>query len=238
MTLLCLIAASALAETPTAEELLNATDDLYRGTSSVATVQMHVKTDRYERTMKMKAWAKGTDKSLIVIEEPAKDAGIATLKVGDNIWNYLPKVDRTMKVPAGMMSSSWMGSHFTNDDLVRENRLAEEFTWTEPVRNDAGNWVLTLTPRPDAPVVWGRLEVEVRPDRIPVRIAYYDEDGALARTMTWSDVQTFDGREIPSVMKLVPADRPDEFTEVRYLDIDFDADIPDSTFSLQALKRR
>ena len=237
MTLLMLLASFALAETPTAEELLNATDDVFRGDSSTATVEMAVKTKRYERTMRMKSWAKGTEKSLIVIEAPEKDAGMATLKVDDNIWNYLPKVDRTMKVPAGMMSGSWMGSHFSNDDLVRENRLAEEFTWTEPAKNDAGNWVLTLTPKPDAAVVWGSLTVEVTPDKIPVKIEYMDEDGEPARTMTWEDPKEFDGEIIPSTMRLVPADAPEEFTVVKYIEIDFGADVPDSTFSLQALKK-
>ena len=235
MTLLAMLAGAA--ETPTAEELLNATDDLYRGESSFAVVEMQVKTSRYERTMKMRSWARGTDKSLIIIDEPAKDAGMATLKVDDNSWNYLPKVDRTMKVPAGMMSGSWMGSHFSNDDLVKESRMSEDFTWTEPVKNEAGNWTLTLTPRPDAPIVWGSVSVEVRPDRIPVRIQYNDEDGQLARTMTWEDVKEFEGRSMPSVMRLVPADEPDEFTIVRYVDIDFDADVPESKFSLQALKQ-
>lgn len=237
MTVFMLLAGLALAETPTAEELLNATDDLFRGDSSTATVEMQVKTKRYERTMRMKSWAKGTEKSLIVIEAPEKDAGMATLKVDDNIWNYLPKVDRTMKVPAGMMSGSWMGSHFSNDDLVRENRLAEEFTWTEPAKNEAGNWALTLTPKPDTPIVWGSLTVEVTPDRIPVKIEYKDEDGELARTMTWEDVAEFDGITMPSLMRLVPADAPDEYTVVKYIEIDFGADVPDSTFSLQSLKK-
>lgn len=236
MTVLSLLASLALAA-PTAEELLNATDDVFRGKSSTATIEMQVKTKRYERTMRMRSWALGTEKSLIVIDEPAKDAGMATLKVDDNIWNYLPKVDRTMKVPAGMMSGSWMGSHFSNDDLVKENRLAEEFTWTEPTQNELGNWVLTLTPKPDAPVVWGSLVVEVTEDRIPVKVVYNDEDGSVARTMTWEDVKEIGGRKMPALMRLVPADAPDEFTVVRYIDIDFDADVPESKFSLQSLKQ-
>lgn len=234
--MIALLTALAFAADPTAEELLNATDDVLRGESSIAVVEMSVKTDRYERTMRMKAWARGTEQSLILIEDPEKERDTATLKVGDNIWNYLPKVDRTMKVPAGMMSGSWMGSHFSNDDLVKESRLAEDFTWTAPAKNAAGNWVITLTPREDAAVVWGSLEVEVTPGKIPVSIAYKDEQGKLARTMTWEDPKDLDGRIIPSTMRLVPADSPEEFTIVRYLSIDFDADVPESTFSLQSLK--
>ncbi|MFT4624803.1 MAG: outer membrane lipoprotein-sorting protein [Myxococcota bacterium] len=236
MTALVLLSALAFGA-PTAQELLDATDDLFRGESSTATMEMAVKTSRYERTMKMRTWARGTDKSLIVIDEPAKDKGMATLKVDDNIWNYMPKVDRTMKVPAGMMSGAWMGSHFSNDDLVKENRLSEQYTWTTPTQNAGGNWVVVLTPKPDAPVVWGSLEVEVTDDRVPVAVRYKDEDGELARTMTWEEPKEMAGRTLPSVMRLVPADKPDEYTVVRYLDLSFDADVPESMFTLQSLKK-
>ena len=120
---------SAFAAEPTIEELLNATDDVNRGESSRSTVEMQVKTKRYERTMTMQAWSRGEEDSLIRIETPAKDAGTTTLKVGDDMWNYIPKIDRTMKIPPGMMAGSWMGSHFSNDDLVKSNRLADELTY-------------------------------------------------------------------------------------------------------------
>jgi len=237
--LLLMALTPGLAAEPTIEELLNATDDIQRGTSSIATVEMHVKTSRYERTMRMKAWSEGTEKSLILIESPAKDAGVATLKVDDNIWNYLPKVDRTMKVPAGMMSGSWMGSHFSNDDLVKENRLAEEFTseLISKPEGGPGNYEIRLVPKPDAPVVWGSLVVTVSSDKIPVSIAYFEEDGALARTMTYGDVRDFGGKAIPATMTLIPADKPEEMTRITYVSLDFDAEVDPSTFTLQALKR-
>lgn len=240
--LLSLAAASpALAEPPSLEDLLNATDDVTRGESSVATVTMNVKTERYERSVTMKSWSRGTEESLIVIESPAREKGTATLKSEDNIWNYLPKVDRTIKVPASMMSGSWMGSHFSNDDLVRENRLAEEFTaefTAQPEGDDPARvYKIALTPRPDAPVVWGQVQVDVRADQIPVEVRYYDEEGELVRTMSFHDVQEIDGRMVPARMRVVPADKPGEYTEVTYDSIDFDVDIPDSTFSLQALRR-
>ena len=162
--LLGLLAGPAHAAEPTLDELLESTDDATRGKSSDATVEMHVKTANYERTMKMRIWSSGTEKTLIRILEPAKDAGIATLKVDENIWNYLPKVDRTMKVPAGMMSSSWMGSHFSNDDLVKSSRLADDYTATlqaKPGQNGSSNYVIALVPHPDAPVVWGKVVVTI-----------------------------------------------------------------------------
>lgn len=235
-----LLSLRAGAAEPTLEELLDATDDIARGQQSVAVVEMHVKTARYERTMKMQSWAQGTDKTLLRILEPAKDAGVATLKVDDNIWNYLPKVDRTMKVPAGMMSGSWMGSHFTNDDLVKDSRMSEDYTGEithRPADGGEPDYLIVLQPKPDAPVVWGRVEVKISADRLPEAIRYFDEKGTLIRTMTFTDVKEFDGRKVPAKMTLLPADKPEEFTEVIYVDLDFDADIPESTFSLQALRQ-
>lgn len=224
---------------PTIEELLLATDDVARGESSIATLQMHVKTKRYERTMSMQAWSEGTEKSLIRILSPAKDAGISTLKDGDNLWNYLPKVDKTMKVPAGMMSGSWMGSHMSNDDLVQESRLSEDYTYTLTGRpqDGVGSWVVELVPKPDAPVVWGKVVATISTEKLPEKIEYFDEKGELVRTMAWSEVKDVDGRRMPTVMRVVPADKPDEYTRITYEQIDFDADIPAGTFSLQALKK-
>ena len=166
-----LFGASAVAAEPTIEELLDATDDVNRGESSQSTVEMQVKTKRYERTMKMKAWSRGEEDSLIRILSPAKDAGTTTLKVGDDMWNYIPKIDRTMKIPPGMMSGSWMGSHFSNDDLVKSNRLSEEFTYVKESLVD-GVYTIVCTAKPDAAVVWGKVVVKVRADKIPLEVAY------------------------------------------------------------------
>lgn len=236
--LLTLLLSSAQAADPTLDQLLNASDDVLRGDRSRAVVEMQVKTDRYERSMKMEAWAEGTENSLIRIVEPAKEAGVATLKVGDNIWNYLPKVDRTMKIPAGMMGGSWMGSHFTNDDLVKESRMSEDFDGTIVGRPETeGEWVVELIPKATAAVVWGKVVARVSKDLLPTRVEYYDEKGNLARTMLFEEVGDLGGRIVPRSMVLKPADKPDEYTRVRYLELDFDSPIPDGTFTLQALKR-
>ena len=169
--------------------------------------------------MKMRIQSSGSEKTLIRILEPSKDAGIATLKVEQNIWNYLPKVDRTMKVPAGMMSGNWMGSHFTNDDLVRESRLSEDFTATmtkRPGDSSEGVYVIELVPKPDAPVVWGKIVAKIRPDKLPVSIEYQDDEGKVVRTMMFGDYKTLDGHLVPTQMKMIPADKPQEFTAFTY----------------------
>tara|TARA_B100000575_G_C23102786_1_gene636338 strand:- start:1066 stop:1809 length:744 start_codon:yes stop_codon:yes gene_type:complete len=226
---------SAWAAEPTIEELLDATDDVNRGASSKSTITMQVKTKRYERTMTMDAWSRGEDDSLIRITAPAKDAGTTTLKVGDDMWNYIPKIDRTMKIPPGMMSGAWMGSHFSNDDLVKSNRLADEFTYEKESFID-GVYTIVCTAKPDAAVVWGKVVVKVREDKVPLEVAYYDEDGELARKMTFSDVRELGGRTVPATMLLEPADRPGEFTRITTTAMDFDVNFDDRTFSLQALK--
>ena len=241
LPLLLLVATTALAgDKPTIEELLDATDDVNRGASSTAVMSMQVKTDRYERSMKMTAKSQGEENSLIVILEPAKDAGIATLKVGDNLWNYMPKVDRTMKIPAGMMSGSWMGSHLSNDDLVRNSRLRDDFTYqmvSEPADDGTGEWVIELVPKPDAAVVWGKVVVTIRPDKVPTKIEYFDEKGNLVRTLGFDRIEQVGERQVPMEMSVIPGDKPDEFTRITYDELSFDVEHDASTFSLQALKK-
>ncbi len=221
--------------------IIDRVDRLLRGDSSIGTVDMAVVTDRWERNMKLSIWSEGTDKVLVKVLEPRREAGTATLKVESDIWNYLPKIDRTIRIPSSMMMASWMGSHFTNDDLVRESRLIHDYDIEisyEGDREGVEVYEFTLTPRPDAPVVWGRIVMRIRKaDLMPLWSRYYGEDGLLRRTMTFSDFQVMGGRQIPARMRMVPEDKPEEYTEMLYQDLRFDVPIPDGTFSLGALRR-
>jgi outer membrane lipoprotein-sorting protein len=219
--------------------LQEAVDDLYRGDQSVAVVEMHVKTSRWERNLKMQVWAKGEEKSLIRILEPKKEKGVTTLKNGDNIYNYLPKVDRTIKVPAAMMSGSWMGSHMSNDDLVQESRYSDDYNLKITARPSSGGvWKIEAIPHPDTPVVWGKVVITLRgEDRLPTKTEFFDERGKLVRTMEYLDIKVIGGKKIPMRMKLTPADKPAEYTEFIQTKLTFDVEIPDETFTLQALKK-
>jgi len=233
-----LLAAPALAQDgPTARELLDGTDDMHRGSSSHGTVTMNVKTKRWTRSMSMESWSEGEEKSLIVIRSPAKEAGMATLMVDDNIWNYMPKVDRTMKVPGSLMGGSWMGSHFTNDDLVKETDIRKHYTCLS-FSEDNNAYVVTVRPKPNAPVVWGKVVSKVIKDG-PYMLwsRYYDERGKLKRTMTFKKVRTVQGRKLPTRIELQPADAPSERTVVAYHKIKFDVPIAADTFTLRGLKR-
>lgn len=251
--LMTLLAAAALATLPVAASgraapaavqdaaaIVDRVDRLLRGDSSRAELEMAVVTRRWERSMTLAIWSEGTDRALVRVLEPRREAGTATLKVGDDIWNYLPRVDRTIRVPTGMMMASWMGSHFTNDDLVRQSRLVRDYDIETTFTGDRDGTALhefTLTPRPDAPVVWGRIVIEVRKaDLMPIRSRYYGEDGELRRTMTFSEYRQMGGRLIPTRLRMTPEDRDGEYTEMRYRDIAFDVPIPGGTFSLAALR--
>jgi outer membrane lipoprotein-sorting protein len=224
-----------------ARELLDHVDDLFRGRSSHGRATMVVTTAHWARTLSLEFWSQGKEKSLIRILEPQKEKGTATLKVGNDIWNWLPKVKRVIKLPSSMMSASWMGSHFTNDDLVKESRMADDYTSEitfEGVRDGRKVIEITATPKPDAPVVWGKLLVVVDADsELPLRVDFYDEDLELARTIRYSDVKELGGRKLPTRLEVVPADKPGESTVVVYDQITFDVPLDDSVFSLQNLQR-
>jgi outer membrane lipoprotein-sorting protein len=221
--------------------ILTKLDDLWRGDSSQGTMTMHVKTKHWERSLTMEMWSKGKEKTLIKVLKPLKEQGSATLKIGQDIYTYLPKTDRTIKLTSAMMGGSWMGSHFTNDDLVKEERMSEDYSSALTFKGEReGKQVLeiTMTPKPDAAVVWGKVVATVRgSDDQPLRFDYYDEEGELARSMTFDRYEVTGGRLMPMVMRMIPADKPGEFTEITYDSLVFNVAIADSFFSLSALRR-
>ena len=224
-----------------ARDIMERVDRLLRGDSSHGVATMEVVTEHWERRITMELWSLGTDYSLVRIQAPVKEAGTATLMADDDIWNYLPKVDRTIKVPVSMMAGSWMGSHFTNDDLVKESQIVDDYDIEiafDGERDGAAVWEFRLTPKADAAVVWGHVEFLVRQsDSMPLWARYYDEDGILARTMRYTEFENLGGRTVPFVMEMQPEDKPGERTIVRYQELEFDIEIDRSFFSLQNLKR-
>jgi outer membrane lipoprotein-sorting protein len=226
---------------PDASTIVDRVDRLLRGESSEGELTMSVVTRRWTRTLALRVWSQGTDNALIKVTAPAKEAGTATLKSGEDIWNYLPKIDRTIRVPTSMMMASWMGSHFTNDDLVKESRLVRDYdvaTAFEGPRDGVRVWEFALTPRPAAAVVWGRILMQVRQeDLMPTWARYYGDDGALKRTLAFGGYRVMGGRLVPTTMTVVPADKPDESTVIQYATLRFDVSLPPDTFTLAALRR-
>ena len=206
------IAASAVASPatqspPDAEALLQHLDDLYRSKSSIAQIQIDVTSARNTRTMRLKAWTRGEQEVLVLIEAPPREAGTATLRVGSNLWNYLPRIARTIRVPPAAMLGSWMGTDFTNDDLVKESSLRKDFVARIDRRSESpAGWWLTLDVKPDVVGRWARMELLVSDERLPIEERHFDRKGRLARTMRFDDVKMLGGRRIPAHIVLVPTD--------------------------------
>lgn len=223
---------------PDVETLLQHLDDLYRSKSSIARMQIDVTSTRSTRSMRLRAWTRGTEEVLVLIEAPSREAGTATLRVGNNLWNYLPKIARTIRVPPAAMLGSWMGTDFTNDDLVKESSLRKDFAARIDRRSDSPpGWWLTLDVKPGVVGRWARIELLVSDERLPVEERHYDRKGRLARTMRFDDVKVLGGRRLPAHISLVPVDSAGQRTEMRYLDVEFDVPLSDDTFSLSRLER-
>ena len=223
-----------------ANHVLDQIDDMYRGSKSQGVMEMKIKTKHWTRSLKMESWAMGKDYSLVRILKPKKERGTATLKSQKNLFIYLNKTGRTIKITSGMMGGSWMGSHFTNNDLVRHNRLAEQYKTRLSFRGEAAGqkvYTLTLQAKRDAPVVWDKIEVTVRQsDLLAVSQRFYDEEGKLKRVLSFSDYKELSGRKIPGTMTMKPTDKPGEFTSVTVRKLNLSVNLSKSFFSLQKLK--
>ncbi len=223
---------------PDVDALLARLDDLYRSRSSVGRMEIAVVTPRTTRTLRLKAWTRGEEEVLVLVEAPPREAGTATLRVGDNLWNYLPRIARTIRVPPAMMLGSWMGTDFTNDDLVKESSMRKDFaSRVERRSRDPAGWWLTLDARPGVVGRWARIELLVSDEWLPVEERHFDRKGRLARTLRFDEVRTLGGRRLPAHLVLVPADAEGQRTEMRYLELQFDLALPDDTFSLSRLEQ-
>jgi outer membrane lipoprotein-sorting protein len=232
---------TSLAEdAPDVKRLLRKFDEMFESSGTFTKMEIEIVTPRKTRTMSLRAWSKGEDKALIVIDAPARDAGMATLRVGKNLWNYLPKISRTIRVPPSMMMGSWMGSDFTNDDLVRESSYEEDYTSRlEGPSTDPPGWKVRLDARPDVVGLWNRVEVVFSRDtEVPVQVQYFDRKDRLSRTMHLSEVKRFGRRLVPTVMTVVPEREEGRLTRLRYEHLEFDLDLDESMFSLSQLERK
>ena len=226
-------------DTPDVDRLLRAYDDLYDSSGTAARVEISIVTPKKTRTLGLRLWGKGDDKALIVIDAPPRDAGTATLKVGKNLWNYLPKISRTIRVPPSMMMGSWMGSDLTNDDLVRDSSYEDDYESEVVGRSeDPPGWKVRMNARPDAVGLWNTLEMVFSyDDWLPVMAQFFDRKDRLSRTMRFQDVKVLGGRRIPTLISIVPEREEGRRTEFRYLDVEFDVELSDDMFSLSRLER-
>lgn len=236
-----MFAAPAVMSAQDAGEIIERMEEMMRGESSEAEMTMTIERPRYTRDVSMKAWALGEDYSLILITAPARDQGTTFLKRRNEIWNYVPNIDRTIKMPPSMMSQSWMGSDFTNDDLVRESSTVDDYehrVLREEVYNGREAWVLELIPKPDTPIVWGKVLMWVDKEHyIQLKVENYDQRDELANTIEFSEIGEMGGRVFPAKMTLTPADKPEQRTIMEYERLEFDVNLNESFFTQQNMRR-
>jgi outer membrane lipoprotein-sorting protein len=202
-------------------------------------VEMEIINPNWERTLRMNIWTETMKNTFIDILYPAKEKGSGTLRKGPEMWNYFPKVGKVVKVPPSMMMSSWMGSDFNNDDLVKETTLVENYSAKFLPTTDKNLYTIELLPNKTTVTVWGKIILVVqKKDMMPVREEYYDEKGSQIRTLFFSDYKTFSGRLIPAKLELIPTGKANQKTIIKYLNAKFDSQLPSDTFSLINLQRK
>ena len=231
----------AHADPLTAKEIIKKVEELMRGESAHSVMEMTIVNPKWERTLTMENWEVGRKKTLVRILSPKKEEGVGSLKIDYQMWNYLPRVERVIKIPPSMMMSSWMGSDFTNDDLVKESSVVEDYTHelagTVEVSGEKA-YRVEAVPKPDAPVVWGKLVFYVREsDYVPLRQEYFSESGELVRYLDFRDIRVIGRRTLPTLWEMVPVGKKGKKTAVKLIDIEFDLPLPDELFTLRNLKK-
>ncbi len=223
------------------EDIVRQADEKFRGTSSIGTMTMIIERPGWSRTVSMKNWTLGNDYSLIYITAPAKEKGQVFLKRDKEMWNWVPNIERMIKIPPSMMMQSWMGSDFTNDDLVRESSMADDYAQELLGYEELEGYncyKIQLIPHDDAPVVWGKVIMWITKDELHwLKAEFYDEDGYLVNTEILSDIKQMDDRVMPTRLEMIPADEEGNKTIMIFDEIDFNVKIDKSFFSQQNMKR-
>lgn len=222
-----------------AEELIAGALDLVRGRTSYTELSMIIHRPDWERSSSLVSWTRGREDALIRFTAPARDAGNATLKQGDNMWTYTPKLNRTIRLPYSLMSQSWAGSDFSYNDLSRTDDLLRHYTLTIIAQTEEdGHQIYTVeaVPHDDAPVVWGKEEWVMRDDYVLLSQTFFDQNLEILKRLETLEIGELGGRVMPLRMRMSKLDEPDRHTEVIYEAADFDIEIEDRTFTVFSLQ--
>ena len=233
--------AGAASAEVTAQSLIEGALDLTRGASSYTELTMTIHRPAWERTVNLAAWTRGREDALIRFTAPPKDAGTATLKKGEQMWTYSPKIRREIRLPSSMMSQQWAGSDFSYNDLSRSDKYLRyydfEITRTEE-RDGHTVYTLDMVPHDDAPVVWGKETLVLRDDYVTLSQTFYDQELEPVKRVVTLEVGDLGGRTFALAMRMQAVDKADSWTEIRYVAADFDATVDDSRFTTFALRGR
>jgi outer membrane lipoprotein-sorting protein len=229
------------AQTLSATEIVRKADEKFNGEKSgISIMVMTVVRPTWERTVEFKSWTLGRENSLTLITAPSKEKGQTFLKRGQEMWNWNPSINRLIKLPPSMMSQGWMGSDYTNDDILKESSVVNDYTHEiagEEMIGDRLCYKIKMVARQNASVVWGHQFRWIdKKDLLVLKTELYDEDGYLVRTENGYEIKTMDGRNIPTVLELIPSDEKGNKTIVRIKEIKFNVPIEDSFFSQQNMK--
>jgi len=222
-----------------AATLISKAIDRTRGITSHAVMTMRIVRPAWQREITMEAWTRGREDALIRFTAPARDRGNATLKLGERMWTFTPKLNRTVRLPASLMSQSWAGSDFSYDDLSRTDNLLTRYVLTLGERTEhEGHGVhhVIAEPKPDAPVVWGREEILVRDDDVVIGHRFFDQDMQLVKAMETLAVRELSGRTFATRTRMRKLETPDAWTEVEWREATFDLELPDDLFTLFSLQ--
>ncbi|MFW5962893.1 MAG: outer membrane lipoprotein-sorting protein [Bacteroidota bacterium] len=223
-------------------EIMEKAEDQWQGEeSSISRMTMKIIRPSWERTIKMKSWIKGRNYALTLITSPANERGQTFLKRENDMWHWMPSIDRLIKLPPSMMSEGWMGSDYTNDDILKESSIVVDYNHKvigEENVNGTTCYQIELIPKEDAAVVWGKVLKWISKEHfLQMKSEYYDEDGELVRTEIAEETKKMDDRYVPTYVEILPADEDDKKTVLILEDIQFNRDIPDDFFSQQNMKR-
>ena len=195
----------------------------------------------WQRTMSLKAWSKGEDFALMLVTAPARDKGTATLKRVKEVWTYVPRIERPTKLPPSMMSEGWNGSDFTNEDLVREVSIVNDYKnriLKDSTLEGRSCWKIELIPNEDAAVVWGKVHMFIdKQDYLQLRSEFYDEDGYLVNILNGSGITQMGGRTFAAKLEMIPVEEEGHKTVLEYNNIVFDKKLPESFFSKANMSR-
>ncbi len=233
---------TAALQAQNATEIVKRADNKMRGENSgISEMSMKIIRPTWERTLEFKSWSKGTENSMVLVTAPAKEKGQSFLKVGREMWSWNPTISRTIKLPPSMLSQGWMGSDYTNDDMINQRSIVVDYTHEivgEEVLEKRKCYKVALIPKEDAPVVWGKILFWItKEDDNILKSEYFDEDEYLVKTELGKEIKTLDGRTIPTVYIIIPAEEEGNKTVVTLKSIQFNAPINDSFFSIQNMKR-
>lgn len=215
-------------------------DEKMRGSTMQAELIIRTIRPTWSREMQCKTWMKGTQLAMILIQSPARDKGIAFLKRKKEVWNWMPALERNIKLPPSMMSQNWMGTDFTNDDLVKESSIVEDYDHTiagDTIIQDKQCYIIQMIPKPEAAIVWGKVIICIdKKDFLELHSRFYDEDGQLVNTMNSYDIKMMHDRIIPTRFEMIPADKKGQKTEMVYKAILYNKPINENFFTTENMK--